>query len=99
MKSILKNTKAKEVNLAKEVSNNDIKTYLHLVLELPPERLHIEGYRIVLGRFAQVAKSTDPTVVIAQYEDKLEVSAEKAHTCIHECIEDVDSVLELVTQI
>ena len=34
----------------------------------------------------------------AQYKDNLEVSAEKTHAYVHECIIGIDSVLELVTQ-
>ena len=55
VKSILKNTKVKEVDLTKELSTNEMKTYLHLALELPPKRLYIEGCRMMLGKFIKVA--------------------------------------------
>ena len=61
----MKNNKVKEVDLAKEVSNNDRKSYLYLVLELPPEKLCIEGYMTVLGKFIKVACSKDLIVVIS----------------------------------
>ena len=66
MKSILKNTKVKENDLTKEVSSNNMKIYLHLALELLPERLYIEGYRIVLGKFIKAARTIDSIGVIAQ---------------------------------
>ena len=65
VKSILKNTKAKEVNLKKEVSNNNRKSYFYVALELPPEILHIKGYRIVLENFIKVVYTENPIVVIA----------------------------------
>jgi hypothetical protein len=49
----------------KEVSNNDRKTYLCLVLELPPEKSYIKGYRIVLGKFVKAACTADSIEVIA----------------------------------
>ena len=61
----MKNNKEKEVNFTKVVLNNNRKTYLYLVLELPPKRLHIEGYRMVLGKFEKVVQFTDSTAVIA----------------------------------
>ena len=64
-KSVLKNNKAKEVDLAKEVSNNGRKTYLNLVLDLLPKRLHIKGYRTVLEKFTKAVSTIDLAVVIA----------------------------------
>ena len=92
----MKNNKVKEANLAKEVSNNNRKTYLYLVLELPPKRLWIEGYRIVLGKFAKAAQSADPTAVVVQCKNNLEVFAKKAHTCMNKYIAGKDSILESV---
>ena len=43
LKSILKKSQTEEVCLTKEVETNTKITHLHLVLELPLERQHIEG--------------------------------------------------------
>ena len=99
MKSILRNTKAKEVNLMKEVSSNDRKTYLYLVLELPPKRLHIKRCRIVLGKSIEVVHTADLIVVIAQHEDNLEVSVAKVHAFTCKYIDSTERVPESVTQI
>jgi len=48
---ILKSSTTKEVDFTKVVSSNDKKIYLYLVLKLPPERLYIKRYRIVLRKF------------------------------------------------
>ena len=99
MKSILKNTKAKEVNLMKEVSSNNRKTYLYLVLELPPKRLYIERYRIVLGKSMEVVHTADLIVVIAQYKDDLEVSVAKVHAFTCKYIDSTERVPEFMIQI
>ena len=65
MKLILKNTKAKKVNFMKEVSSNNMKTYLYLALDLPPKILYIKGCRIVLEKFAKAVCTADLIVVIA----------------------------------
>ena len=60
----MKNNKAKKVDLIKEVLNNDRKIYLYSLLELAPERLHVERYRIVLGKFVKAVWSIDLKAVI-----------------------------------
>ena len=94
MKSILKSSKTKEVELIKVVLSNNKKTYLYLVLELPPKRLYIEGYRIVLKKFVKAVRFTDPIAVIVQYEDSLEVSDRKVYTYLYRYISEEDEVLE-----
>ena len=95
----MKNNTVKEVDLVKEVSNNNRKIYLHLVLELAPKRLHIEGCRIVLGKFVKAAWFADLVVVIAQCEDNLEVSIEKVYMHVYEHVAGEDSIPESVIQI
>ena len=88
----------KEVDLIKAVSSNDKKTYSYLVLELSPERLCIEGHRIVLRKFAKVVWSADLIAMIAQYEENLEVSDRNACAYSHKCISGENDMPESVTQ-
>ena len=69
---------------------------MYLVLELPPERLHIEGYRKILRKFIKVVQSADPREVIVQYEDNLEVLDKKVYTYMYESITGKDGVPESV---
>ena len=78
---------------------NDIKTYLYLVLDLSPKRLHIKGNRIVLEKFVKAVYTADLVVVIAQCKNNLEVSAVKVHTNIYEYTNSTERVPESITQI
>ena len=80
----------------KKVLTNDRKSYLHLILELLSERLHIKRYRIVLGKFVKVAHTKNLIAVIAQYEEDLEVSIVKPHAYMHKYINSIERVLESV---
>ena len=83
----------------KEVSSNNRKTYLYLVLELPPKRLYIERYRIVLGKSMEVVHTADLIVVIAQHEDNLEVSVAKVYAFTCKYIDSTERVPESIMQI
>ena len=54
----------KDADLMDEVCTGSSESYLHLMVDISPDRDHAERYRIVLTRLLSAIKLADPNAVI-----------------------------------
>ena len=75
------------------------KTYLYIVVNIPPETDSILAYRKVLGNFIMVMKNTDPDAVVALYEDQSEGSNSYIYDYKNKCINSVERIPTSIIQL
>ena len=75
------------------------KTYLYVVVNIPPETDSVLAYKKVLGKFIMAMKNTDPDVVVTQYEDQSERSNSYIHDYKIKCINSVESIPTSIIQL
>ena len=68
-----------EMNLTDPALTASLTTYLHLALDVPPDRDCIGRCRLILSRSFSAMKSADPNEAIIPYDSQPERSNSRVH--------------------
>ena len=88
-----------EVDFEDPVITTKSKTFLYLVVDIPPDKNYIARYRRVLIRLLSVIKSADPDVVMIPYDLYLEYSDTKINNYRSVCIDYLNKLPKSITQL
>ena len=74
-------------------------TYLYLMIDVPPDRDHVERYRIVVTRLLSAIRQADPTAVLVQYETQPKYSGKEKEVSADLCIDHPRKMPRSITQL
>ena len=88
-----------EVDLDDLIITTILKTYLYLVVDVPPDKDFIVRYRIVLGRLVSAMRSADPDAVIILYDSHPVHSDSKINNYCSVYIDHLNKLPKSITQL